>query len=94
MKEHISRGLRAIDGPSSSVIMTLIETDGILYVSIKTQPGGADEEVHVVDAVHFMWAAHDIRLSEAYQKLEEHKPGLHAHYYAYLKEQESNESKP
>jgi hypothetical protein len=81
-KEHIFRALKTIDGPSSNVILALIESDGILYVSIK-----ANEEVHVVDAVHFMWAANDIQLSKAYQKLEGHKPGLHAHYEAYRKGQ-------
>ena len=68
LKEHTTRALRAIDGPSSSVIFTLIESEGILYVSIKTQPGGTDEQVHVVDAVHFIWAASDIRLDPAYQE--------------------------
>lgn len=78
MKEHIFRALKTWDGPSSNVTLSLIESDGILYVSIKTF-----DQVHVVDAVHFMWAAHDIRLSGAYQKLEDDKPGLHAHYQEY-----------
>lgn len=82
MKEHLTRKLRTIDGPHTAVSLTLIESEK-LYVSIKI-----GDEVHVVDAVHFMWAASDMRMTTAYQKANHSFGLLREHYLRYQEEQQ------
>lgn len=68
MKELMTRSISTVDGPSTRVVLTLLESDGVFYVSIRT-----GDTVHVVDAMHFHWDSLAIKEQKDFKRMRAHR---------------------